>query len=257
MFRNLNATFNVQWRPGTFTAVPRFYNSIYWKSLNSVHKVVESFSCLTNRTVVPTLRHCEQPTGQDCKWRNTYRCVTSGVSVGRGRGGGRWLPGCTECASYKMQLWLHVMNVGVTRCKCNWVYRMWELQDVTVTGCTECGSYKMQLWLDVLNVGVKRCKCNWMYRMWELQDATVTGCTECGSYKMQLWLNVGVTICNRDWMYWMWELQDATETGCTECGSYNMQLWLDVLNVGVTRCNCDCLDVLNVGVTRCNCDWMY
>jgi len=86
--------------------------------------------------------------------------------------------GCTDCVSYRMQLWLHVLNVGVTGCKCDWMYWMWELQDATVTGCTECGSYKMQFLLDVLNAGVARCYCDWMYWMWELQDATVTGCNE-------------------------------------------------------------------------------
>jgi len=36
-----------------------------------------------------------------------------------------------------MQLWLDVLVVGVTRCNCDWMYWLWELQDATVTGCKE------------------------------------------------------------------------------------------------------------------------
>ena len=30
--------------------------------------------------------------------------------------------GSTECGSYKKQLSLDVLNVGVTRCSCHWMY---------------------------------------------------------------------------------------------------------------------------------------
>jgi len=36
-----------------------------------------------------------------------------------------------------MQLWLDVLNVGVNRWNCGWMYWMWELIDATVTGCKE------------------------------------------------------------------------------------------------------------------------